>query len=142
MWPFDYVITWQMIKSYNWTSTIPMATKVGWVVTYGRKTHTLSYMTFWSHGHMSNIKLYICTSAILMTTKLGRVVTCGGGTQHSKSRDVLITWSRDIRKKLLSAFQQHLWQPNLAEQRSVVLRFLGDKIILILFYLTFRSSPP
>ena len=77
-----------------------------------------------------------------MTTKLGRVVTCGGGTQHSKSRDVLITWLRDKRKKLLSAFQQHLWQPNLAEQRSVVLRFLGDKIILILFYLTFRSSLP
>ena len=25
---------------------------------------------------------------------------------------------------------------------SVVLRFLDDKIILMLFYLTFRSSPP
>ena len=54
------------------------------------RIHTLSFMTFWSHGPVTNIKPYICTSAVLMTTKLGRVVTSGGGTTISKSRDLLI----------------------------------------------------
>ena len=51
--PFDYVVTWQMKKTY------------------------------------------ICTSAISMATKFGRVVICEGWTQPSKSRDLLILWSRD-----------------------------------------------
>ena len=103
----------------------------------------------------------------------------GGPNQVMWSFDHVVTWKI---KNLLSAFQQHLWQPNLAEQRlrvadtipqvtwtcnqwlcghllnifkapaaiilkilgllSVVLRFLDDKIILMLSYLTFRSSPP
>ena len=32
-WPFDYMVTWQMKKTYIFTSTISMATKLGRVVT-------------------------------------------------------------------------------------------------------------
>ena len=37
-----------------------------------------------------------------MATKLGRVVTCGGGTQLSKSRDLLILWSCDMKNSYIS----------------------------------------
>ena len=37
-WPFDYIDTSQMKKPYIRTSTILMATKLGRVVTYGRRT--------------------------------------------------------------------------------------------------------
>ena len=33
-WPFDYVVTWQMKKTYIYTYTIPIATKLGTVKTY------------------------------------------------------------------------------------------------------------
>ena len=42
----------------------------------------------------ANEKPYIFTSAIPMATKVGRVVTCDG---------LLITWSRDKFKRLISA---------------------------------------
>ena len=50
-----------------------------------------------------------------MATKLGGLVTYKGGTLLSKSRDLLIMWSRDKLKKLISALPQYLWSPNLAE---------------------------
>ena len=50
-----------------------------------------------------------------MATKLGRVVSCKGGTLPSKSRDLLIAWSRYKFKKLVSALPQYLWPPSLAE---------------------------
>ena len=34
MWPFAYVVTWQMKKTYIWTFAIPMTTKLGRMVTY------------------------------------------------------------------------------------------------------------
>ena len=37
-----------------------------------------------------------------MVIKLGRVVACGWETPTAKSRDLLITWSRDKLKKLIS----------------------------------------
>ena len=49
-----------------------------------------------------------------MATKRGRVVTCSGGTPSSKSDDLLITWSSDKFKKLISALPQYLWPSNLA----------------------------
>ena len=63
----------------------------------------------------ANEKPYICPSATPMTTKLDREVICSGGTPPSKSRDLLITWSRDKFKKLISALSQYLWPPTLAE---------------------------
>ena len=49
-----------------------------------------------------------------MATKRGRVVTCSGGTPSSKSDDLLITWSSDKFKKLISALSKYLWPSNLA----------------------------
>ena len=53
MCPFGYVVTWQKKKNYFCTSTIPMATKLGRVITYGQKTpytklHDL--LITWSRG--------------------------------------------------------------------------------------------
>ena len=74
---------------------MPIATKLSRVVTCGRMTPLSNPCELLICGHVTNIKLYICTSAVHMTTKLDRVVTCSGGTQPSKTRDLLITWSRD-----------------------------------------------
>ena len=59
MWLFYYMVTWQMEKTYICTSTIsiPMAIKLGKVVTYGQKTHTPSHVTFCSRGHVANVKI-------------------------------------------------------------------------------------
>ena len=57
----------------------------------------------------ANGKPYICPSATPIGTKFSR------GTLPSKSRDLLITWSREKFKKLISALPQYLWPPNLAE---------------------------
>ena len=95
MWSRD---KWK--KYYIWASSIPTAIKLERVILTVWRSHTLSYMTLWSHGQVKNIKPYICTSAVLMTTKLDRVVTCSGGKQLSKSRDFVITCSRDKWKKL------------------------------------------
>ena len=37
--------------------------------------HPPSYVNFWWHGHVTNVKPYICPSAIPMATKIGRVIT-------------------------------------------------------------------
>ena len=76
--------------------------------------HLPSYVTFWSGCHVTIFKSDICLSAITMATKLGRVVTCGGGTPPSKSRHLLIPWSRDKFRKLISTLLQYLWPWNLA----------------------------
>ena len=104
MWHSDYVVTWQMKKKLylNFHNTYCQQTlQSGNLRSYN---HTLSYMAFWSHGHVINVKPYICISVVLMTTKLGRVITCRRGTQPSKSRDHLITWSRDKWKKLCHTY--------------------------------------
>ena len=77
-----------------------------------------TYLVRWSFDNVATWQIqetYICSSAIPMATKLGRVVACGGGTPTSKSRALLITWSRDKFKKLISALPQYLWPPNLVE---------------------------
>ena len=58
-WPFDYVDTWQMKKSYICISTISMASKLrrvayGSQLTVGRP-HPLSNLTFWSRSHVTNV---------------------------------------------------------------------------------------
>ena len=77
-----------------------------------------AYLVRWPFDNVATWQIqeiYICSSAILMTTKLGRVVACSGGTPTSKSRALLITWSREKFKKLISALPQYLWPPNLVE---------------------------
>ena len=48
-----------------------------------------------------------------MATKFNRVVTWGGGTQLLKSCYLLIAWSRDKLKILVSALLQYLWSSDL-----------------------------
>ena len=55
-------------------------------------------------------KTYICISTIYMASKLGRVATYGWKTPPTKSRDILITQSRDKG----SHVPQYPWLPNLA----------------------------
>ena len=153
------MVTWQIQKPYICSSTIPMATKLGWVVTWVGQPHHQSHVIFWLRGHVTNSKnLYlhfrntyrhqtwqsgnlpsedptylvrwpfdkvvtwkiqkssIYSSTIPMATKLGRVVSCKGGTLPSKSRDLLIAWSRyKFCKVLISALPQYLWPLSLAE---------------------------
>ena len=54
---------------------MPMATKLGRVVTYGGWTHGLIQVTFLSRGHLTNEKPYNCIFATPISSKLGRVVT-------------------------------------------------------------------
>ena len=94
--------------------------------TYGHQTwqgdnlplENPTYLVRWPFDNVATWQIqeiYICSSAILMATKIGRVVACGGGTPTSKSRALLITWSREKFKKLISALPQYLWPPNLVE---------------------------
>ena len=64
MWPFDYMVTWQIQKTYVCTSAIPMATKLGRVLTYVGRSQIHSQVTFWSRVHLTNVKPYICISAV------------------------------------------------------------------------------
>ena len=61
----------------------------------------------------ANEKPYICPSAISTATKLGKVITCSRGTPPSKSHDLLIMWSREKLKTLISALPQYLWSSDL-----------------------------
>ena len=81
---------------------------------YKLRNRTLVFILY-GFKRKANENPYICPCAIPMATKFGRVATCGGGTPPSKSRDLLITWSHDKFKKLISALPQYLWPPNLAE---------------------------
>ena len=158
MWPFDYVVTWQIQKNDICSSRIPMATKLGRIVTCGWRnppSKSCDFLIMWSRDKCKNLylhfcntyghqtwqssrlqwghptfkvmwpfdyvvtwqiqKLIICTFTIPMAIKIGRVVTWGGRTQSSKARELLITWSHDKWKKLISTLTQFLWPPNLAE---------------------------
>ena len=112
-WLFDYVVAWQMEKTYICTATILMIIRLGSMIAYHRRSDIPSQVTFWSRGHVTNMQHYFCTSAISMAIKLGRVVTSGRRTQPLKSCDLLVTWSYHKWKKLISAFLQYLWSPNL-----------------------------
>ena len=100
-WPFYYVITWQIQKTYICSSTIPMATKLlqnhvnfwwrghmtlekTYIYTYKipmatkltlGKSHLLFYVIFWYHGHVKNGKPYNCLSTIPRASKFGRELT-------------------------------------------------------------------
>ena len=76
-----------------------------------------------------------------MAAKLGRGRNLGWEIPSLKSRERLTKW-------LSSHYSLNVFKAPIAiilkklSLLSVVLRFLDDKIILMLSYLTFRSSPP
>ena len=59
-------------KPYIYPSAIPMATKLGKVVTCDGETPSSKSLTFRSRGHVTNSKTYICTLTIPMAIKLGK----------------------------------------------------------------------
>ena len=76
-----------------------------------------------------------------MAAKLGRGRNLGWEIPSLKSRERLTKWlgshySLNVFKAPIAIILKKL------SLLSVVLRFLDDKIILMLSYLTFRSSPP
>ena len=100
-WNWNLYWNW---KCYIFPTIKPRTTKIESRVTEGRGRHPPRHVTFWWHGHVTNVKPYICTSAIPMATKLGRVVTYGRNTLPTKSRDLLIIRSRDKNKTLYLLF--------------------------------------
>ena len=140
-WTLDYVVTWQMKKIYIYNYTMPMATKLDRVVTYigGVPSATSrNPLISWSREKWKNFSLhfnYIYGSQTWQNRSLG------SGTPSPKSRERVTKWLRGhyllnvfkvsvaINLKILSLF-------------SAVLRFLDDKIILMLSHLTLRSSAP
>ena len=55
--------------------------------------HPPNYVTFWSRGHVTNVKPYISPSAMPMTTKIGRLITYSG-EPHLQSH--MTFWLRDF----------------------------------------------
>ena len=64
-WPCDYVVTWQIQKTYICTFAIRTTTKLGRVVTCSGGPNLQSLVTFWSHGYVTNSKklyLHFCNT--------------------------------------------------------------------------------
>ena len=86
---YDLLITWFChvtnekniftLVQYLWLTNL-----AEWYLTVGRP-HAPSHNTFWSLGHVTNVKPYIWISAISMATKLGRVKTYIGGSTSTNS---------------------------------------------------------
>ena len=98
--PFDHVIVEDYVINYNQyfsITTVPIATKLGRVVTYLDgllliKLHDSLIM--WSCEIKWQTKIiFIFTTTLLMATKSGRVVTYFEGLLTIKSFNALITWS-------------------------------------------------
>ena len=110
-WNWNLYWNW---KYYIFPTIKPRTTKTERRVTEGRGRHPPSHVTFWWHCHVTNVKPYICTSAIPMATKPGRVVTYYRKTIPTKTRERVITWSRDKCKTLYlhfrSTYGQQTWQ--------------------------------
>ena len=112
---FCYGVTWHMKKTFICTSTIPMATKLGKVVTYVRKTpptKLCDLLIKWSPDKCKTLYLHFCNTYDHQTWLSGNL---RWGTPPSKSCDLLIMRSCDTWKRLISALPQYLWPPNLAE---------------------------
>ena len=55
-WRFDYVVMWQINKTYICTSTnLWLSNLVHWQLTIGRP-YMLSQVTFWPRSHVTNVK--------------------------------------------------------------------------------------
>ena len=95
MWPFDYMVTWQMKKTYIWTSTIPMATKLGWVVTFGQKTsHTKLHdlLITWSRDKYKTLCLHFCSTYDHKTGQSGILWWRDHNFKVTRLFDYLVTW--------------------------------------------------
>ena len=83
-WPFYYVITWQIQKTYICSSTIPMATKL-----------LQNHVNFWWRGHMTigkNLYLHLQNTYGHQTyiREVPSTILC----------NLLISWSREKWKTL------------------------------------------
>ena len=102
-WPFDYIDTSQMKKPYICTSTILMATKLGRVVTYGRRTPPSKSCDLLIIGSRDKWKKLIYLYLQFHNTYGYQTWQSGNlrwGAPCNYSHDLLIMWSRDKLKTL------------------------------------------
>ena len=114
MWPFDHVITWQTKKIISEFPQYILAPNLAECKLMVRRPYKLSYMTFWSHCHVTDIKPYNYTSAVLTTTKLGRVVTFGGGLNLQSHMNFWLRGhvrnEKDLYLHLPNTYDHQTWQ--------------------------------
>ena len=100
---------------------MPMATKLGRIVTYFERLLTIkSFYTLitWSCKVMWQTKIIIYHNQSAYGYKLGRMITYLDEFLHIKLHHSLIMWSCKVTwqtKTIISLLQKSLWQPNLAE---------------------------
>ena len=83
-WLFNIVVTWQTINAKSRISqSLATPNLAGWCLRM-RRTHSQSYATHWSRGHMTNQRRFISTFTRPMDPKLSRVVLRMNGP-HPKS---------------------------------------------------------
>ena len=107
-WPVDNVVTWQIKKAYICTSTIPKATKLGRVVTYGWKippTKSCDLLITWSSDKWKILQLRFHKTCLPIWQSINLRLE-EPTNQVMWSFDHVVTWKI---KKIISAFQQHLW---------------------------------
>ena len=86
-WTFDYVVTWQIQKSYICSFAIPMATQIGRVVTWGGEgPYLVSHVTFWLRA-LDKLKKFIFALSQYLWTWQG-----GGGKLPSEDPTYLARW--------------------------------------------------
>ena len=121
LWLRDLATSRDKLKPSISTTTMPMATKLGRMLTYLKGLLTIKSTTPWSRGlakSHNKRNRYTSTNRAPMATRLGRMVASLDGLLPIKSHDPLITWSCEITrqaKTVISLLQECLWKPNLAE---------------------------
>ena len=110
----DHVITWQTKKIISEFPQYILPPNLAECKLMVRRPYKLSYMTFWSHCHVTDIKPYNYTSAVLTTTKLGRVVTFGGGLNLQSHMNFWLRGhvrnEKDLYLHLPNTYDHQTWQ--------------------------------
>ena len=128
-------------KPYNCLSTIPRASKFGRALTYGwraQPSKSCDCLITWSCEKLKNVYLYFNN---IYDSQTWQSRGLGLETLSPKSRQRLTKW-------LCGHFLLNVFKASVAiilrtlGLLSAVIRFLDDKIILMLSYLTLRSSSP
>ena len=114
-------IRWQT-KNIS-TTTGPMATILGWMITYLDGLLLIKFLNFGllnRNGlprYVRNYNYCISTTTVPIATKLGRMVTYLEGLRPKSLRDPLVTWFCKITWQtwtIISPLRQYLWSSDLA----------------------------
>ena len=109
MWPFNCMVTWQMKKTYIYTSTIPMAIKLGRVVTYGQKTPHIKSRYFlikWSREKCKTWYLHFCNIYNHQTWQSGNLHWKDPSFKAMWPFHHVVTWQMNFH----NTFSHQTWQ--------------------------------